>query len=269
MCPVLLPLFTAVSGSIRQIPGSGPPPRSVSAVDYTAARVDRPGGRTRIATTVVVELHAHLVSIDLELLVTADVVAMDAIEVVAGESPEAPVAITQPGDAGPSTLNLRLGSTQAYGMLDPSPKIVELNPQNAIAMRGDVPVAELPGFFEKAFSAAAAAAETAGAEITGPPFGFYPEMPTDTVVVEAGFPVSAPFETAGNVHALVLPGGQAVEAIHIGPYETMEKTYADLQAWMSEQGLRPASGLWECYLSDPRSEPDPTTWRTRIVWPLR
>lgn len=153
-------------------------------------------------------------------------------------------------------------------MMDPSPEIVELNPQNTIAVRGDVPIADLPEFFEQAFSAAASAAEAAGVEIIGPPFGFYPEMPTDTVAVEAGFPVSAPVEAAGDVHALVLPGGRAVQAMHIGPYETMEKTYVDLQAWMSEQRLRPARGMWECYLSDPRSEPDPTTWRTRIVWPL-
>lgn len=154
-------------------------------------------------------------------------------------------------------------------MRDLAAEIVELSPQNAIAVRGDVSVADLPEFFERAFSAAGAAAEACGVEITGPPFGFYPEMPTETVAVEAGFPVSAPVETVGDVHALVLPGGQAVQATHVGPYETMEKTYADLQVWMAERGLHPAREMWECYLSDPRSEPDPTTWRTTIIWPIR
>jgi effector-binding domain-containing protein len=152
--------------------------------------------------------------------------------------------------------------------MDLTPEIVELEPQEAIAVRGDVAMADLPAFFERAFSEAAAAAEASGVQIVGPPFGFYPEMPTETVAVEVGFPVSVPVEASGNAHRVVLPGGRAVEAVHVGPYETMQRTYADLQSWMVEQGLRPAVGMWECYLSDPETEPDPATWRTRIVWPL-
>jgi effector-binding domain-containing protein len=153
-------------------------------------------------------------------------------------------------------------------MPDVSPRVVELEPQEAIAVRGDVTIADLPTFFEEAFAAAAAAAEASGVEIVGPPFGFYPEMPTDTVVVEAGFPVSAAVETAGDAHRLVLPGGRAVRAVHVGPYETMETTYAELRSWMAEHGHVPAASVWESYLSDPRAEPEPATWRTGIIWPI-
>jgi hypothetical protein len=116
-------------------------------------------------------------------------------------------------------------------MTEPTPEIVELEPQEAIAVRGDVAIADLPGFFERAFHEAAEAAAATGLEIVGPPFGFFPEMPTETVTVEAGFPVSAPAEAHGNAHRLVLPGGRVVQAV-------------------------------------PQVEPDPTTWRTRIVWPI-
>jgi effector-binding domain-containing protein len=148
------------------------------------------------------------------------------------------------------------------------PEIVELEPQEAIAVRGDVRIADLAAFFERAFHEAADAAVATGVEIVGPPFGFYPEMPTDTVVVEAGFPVSAPVRTEGNAHRIVLPGGRAVQAVHIGPYDTMEQSYDQLQSWMAAHGLQPAVGMWECYLSDPEAEPDPARWRTRIVWPV-
>ena len=153
-------------------------------------------------------------------------------------------------------------------MSDPSPHVVGLEPQEAIAVRGDVALDDLPTFFEQAFATAAAAAEASGVEIVGPPFGFYPETPSDTVVVEAGFPVSAPVETTGDAHRLVLPGGTAVRAVHVGPYETLENTYVELQSWMAEHGHVPAVGMWECYLSDPREQPDPATWRTSIVWPI-
>ena len=153
-------------------------------------------------------------------------------------------------------------------MTDLAAEIVELDPQAAVAVRGDVTIPELPAFFEHAFTTAASAVETAGVEIVGPPFGFYPEMPTETVVVEAGFPVSGVIETIGEAHHLELPGGRAVVALHIGPFETMGKTYSDLEAWMAEHDLDPATGMWECYLSDPVTEPDPSTWQTRIVWPV-
>lgn len=153
-------------------------------------------------------------------------------------------------------------------MTELAPEIIELEPQEAIAVRGDVDIGALPGFFERAFHEAAEAANASGVEIVGPPFGFYPEMPTETVAIEVGFPVSAPAKTHGNAHPFVLPGGRVVQALHVGPYDTMEKTYRDLQSWMAEHGLHPAVGMWECYLSDPQLERDPATWRTRIVWPL-
>jgi effector-binding domain-containing protein len=147
-------------------------------------------------------------------------------------------------------------------------EVVELEPQEAIAVRGEVPIADLPGFFERAFEEAATAASASGVDIVGPPFGLYPQMPTETVTVEAGFPVSAPVELHGQAHRLVLPGGRAVQATHVGPYDTMEQTYTKLWSWMADQGLQPAVGMWECYLSDPRVERDPATWRTRIIWPV-
>ena len=93
-------------------------------------------------------------------------------------------------------------------MSELAPEIVEVEPLEAIAVRGDVAIAELPRFFETAFSDAAEAAGASGVTIVGPPFGFYPALPTDTVVVEAGFPVSARAEPHGNAHPLVLPGGR-------------------------------------------------------------
>ncbi len=153
-------------------------------------------------------------------------------------------------------------------MSEVSPEIVELEPQEAIAVRGDVVVAELPRFFERAFHEAAEAANACGIQIIGPPFGFYPEMPAETVAVEAGFPVSTPAKAHGSAHRFVLPGGRAVHVIHTGPYDTMEKTYNDLQAWMAVQGLHPAPAMWESYLSDPEVERDPANWQTRIIWPI-
>jgi hypothetical protein len=60
----------------------------------------------------------------------------------------------------------------------------------------------------------------------------------------------------------------AAWGVHIGPYDTIAQSYTKQQTWMAAQGHGPATEMWECYLSDPKVDPDPATWRTRIVCPL-
>ena len=59
-----------------------------------------------------------------------------------------------------------------------------------------------------------------------------------------------------------------MEALHIGPYETLTKTYNVIQQRMIQEGLQPSTDMWESYLSDPQAEPDPANWRTLVVRPV-
>jgi effector-binding domain-containing protein len=86
--------------------------------------------------------------------------------------------------------------------------------------------------------------------------------------VLVGFPVAKPIHSDGEVEPFELPGGRVVTGTHIGPYEAMAQTYDQLMVWTRAEGLTLAQGAWEVYLSDPSTEPDPSTWRTLIVWPL-
>lgn len=141
-------------------------------------------------------------------------------------------------------------------------------PQPAAGLRAEVPMAELREVFDRGFADVLQAVQARGAAIAGPPFGFYPRTPTDTVEVVVGFPVSEPITAAGDVEPFELPGGRVVTGTHVGPYEELERSYEELMAWARDQGLRLAEGMWESYLSDPDAEPDPRSWRTLIVWPL-
>ena len=80
--------------------------------------------------------------------------------------------------------------------------------------------------------------------------------------------MSARVADTSGTHRLVLPGGRAAQVVHVGSFATLERTYTALQAWMAERGLTPGPVVWERYLSDPATEPDPATWRTLIVWPI-
>jgi effector-binding domain-containing protein len=141
-------------------------------------------------------------------------------------------------------------------------------PQHAAVIRADVPMAGLRSVFDRGFRAVMAAVDRQGLEIVGSPFGFYPRMPGATVEVVVGFPVSGVVSADGEVVPFDLPGGRAVTAIHVGPYERLEETYGELMAWAQSEGLHLAGAMWESYLSDPSAEPDPETWQTAVTWPV-
>jgi effector-binding domain-containing protein len=100
----------------------------------------------------------------------------------------------------------------------------------------------------------------------GPPFALYRGMPTETVDVEAGFPVSTTVAAANGVRAGILPACRAVQAMHVGGYDTLGTAYEAVKQRMQEEGLEASDDMWECYLSD-RST-DPATWRTLVIWPV-
>lgn len=148
-------------------------------------------------------------------------------------------------------------------------KVVEVEAQPAAVLRAEVPMAEIRSVFDRGFALVAEAVQNQGLAITGPPFGYYPRMPTDTVEVAVGFPVEGRFAATGELEAMELPGGRVVQGTHVGPYEALERTYGELLAWAQGEGLTLAVGMWESYLSDPATEPDPSAWRTLITWPLQ
>lgn len=147
-------------------------------------------------------------------------------------------------------------------------RLVQRPEQPTAVVREKVPMNALPEFFGRAYGAVMAAVQNQAVQIVGPPFGRYLSMPTDTVDVEAGFPVAAPFTGSGEVAAGTLPECQAFEATHTGPYDTLNATYDAIQERMKEEGFSPAGSMWEYYLSDPATEPDPATWKTLVVWPV-
>jgi effector-binding domain-containing protein len=148
-------------------------------------------------------------------------------------------------------------------------ELVELPEQPTAALHDDVPMTELPAFFDRAFHTVAEALQAQGAAPAGPPFAHYRGRPGETVDVEGGFPVAAPIHHAGSVHPGVVPAGRYAQAVHVGDYDSLEQTYAAVEHWIDEHGLEAAEDMWEIYLSDPEHEPDPAAWRTRVLWPVR
>jgi effector-binding domain-containing protein len=145
---------------------------------------------------------------------------------------------------------------------------IELNhtiPRTTAVVRARVPMRDLPGFLSHAFAAVAEALARQGVHVTGPPLALYRSVPAGAVDVEAGFPVAAEVAPEGDVQPSSLPGGDAAETVHIGPYETLGDTYRDMCEWMERHGRRPSELSWESYLTGPD---DPAGPETLVVWPF-
>ncbi len=110
-------------------------------------------------------------------------------------------------------------------------------------------------------------AQKAGVALEGHPFTRYTSSGPGLLAIDVGFQLAAPAPGDGAVEAGSLDGGPAVVAVHGGPYEQLAETYAAIERWMEENGLRPAGAPWEWYVTDPAEHPDPADWRTEIYWP--
>jgi effector-binding domain-containing protein len=152
--------------------------------------------------------------------------------------------------------------------MNPEPMLVQCAEQQTAVVREQVPMTALTEFFGRAYSTVAAEAARQDVQLAGPPFALYRGTPTETVDVEAGFPINGTFADTGTVVGGILPATEAYEAVHTGPYDTLERTYTALQEQIKAAGKTPSEMMWEYYLNGPSDEPDPQNWQTRVVWPV-
>ncbi|PYG01647.1 effector-binding domain-containing protein [Georgenia satyanarayanai] len=146
--------------------------------------------------------------------------------------------------------------------------LIDVEERPTVGIRRRVPVAELPAFLEEAFDTVAAQVEGAGAHIAGAPFARYRGAPSDVIDVEAGFPLTEPWSGGGDLVVGALPATRAVEATHRGSYTVLRETYEEIERWTGEHDVQVREESWELYEAGPSSDPDPGTWRTRIIWPV-
>lgn len=144
-----------------------------------------------------------------------------------------------------------------------TPELVDLPPQSAAVVRVDGAMGELPGLLAEAFALTATAITRSGAVFAGPPFARYLQF-GELVTAEVGFPFVGELVPTNRVYRTELPGGRAVKATHVGPYEGLATTWNEAESWLREQGLLPSATPWESYLT----EPDVSPPVTEVIFPV-
>ena len=147
---------------------------------------------------------------------------------------------------------------------------VEDQPTAFVAvLRERVAMDALAAFYDRAYRTVVQEVAAAGLEITGPAFGWYLDMPTDSVDLAAGFWVGAEGarELGSGVEIVELPGGPAAVGVHVGSYDSLPGAWGEVRAWFTEQGAQMRGDFLEVYVTDP-SEVEPNQNETRLVLPI-
>ena len=149
---------------------------------------------------------------------------------------------------------------------------VEDQPATLVAvLRERVAMDALPAFYDRAYNLVAREVAAAGFDVTGPAFGWYRDMPTDSVDLAAGFEVgggAAVGALRDGVEVVEVPGGPAAVGVHVGTYDTLPAAWGELRVWLSQDGAGMRGDFLEVYLSDPSEVADPAQNETRLVLPI-
>jgi effector-binding domain-containing protein len=153
-------------------------------------------------------------------------------------------------------------------MLD-KPQVLRTEAQMTAVIRLTIPRAEIqkvmgPGITELVTTVAAQ-----GVGPAGPVYSHHFKMDPASFDFEIGVPVRAPVAPTGRVQAGQLPAATVARTVYHGPYEGLGPAWGEFEAWISAAGHRPAPNLWECYVAGPESSPDPALWCTELNRPLQ
>jgi DNA-binding transcriptional MerR regulator len=109
----------------------------------------------------------------------------------------------------------------------------------------------------------------AGLAPAGPAGALFPAgfFELEEAELTAFVPVDPPSRLDGRVRSLTIPGVEAAVMVHAGPLGDSDQTYGALGAVVAERAIGVDAPIREYYLV-PFSEPDPSSHRTEICWPV-
>jgi len=145
-----------------------------------------------------------------------------------------------------------------------------LEPQYVATIRVTIPADKVSETLAKILPEVGGALAQLGVQPSGPPFSRFHRIDREKneIDLEAGIAVRGAFQSRGRVKSGELPGGRVAVTWHVGPYHELSKSTDRLGAWIASEKLAARGPFWEVYWTDPGLEPDPSTWRTQILWPV-
>lgn len=149
-----------------------------------------------------------------------------------------------------------------------TPEILQIQAGTAAVIHITTPRSEMATVFGPALAELMAALAEQDVEPDGAVFAHHLKMSADHFDFELGVRVTVPVIAAGRVKPGQLPAACVARTIYSGPYEGLSSAWGEFGDWIKANGHKAAGNLWETYSLGPHATPDPSGWRTELVWPL-
>jgi effector-binding domain-containing protein len=147
-------------------------------------------------------------------------------------------------------------------------EVKEIEPAKVLAIKITVNSDEVGAKLGELYPMLMECVKNSEVEMTGPPYSkYYSWDPEGETEMEAGVPVNGEAECEG-VEYIELPACKVVTCMHIGPYEKIDSVYDAIQEYITENKMKINGAVWEVYLTDANSEPDPEKYRTQVYFPV-
>lgn len=149
-----------------------------------------------------------------------------------------------------------------------TPHVTRTTARHTAVIRFTIARDEMPKVFGPGIGELMAALAAQGMTPAGPVFAHHLKITSETFDFELGVPVASPVASAGRVMPGHWPAMKVAQTVYVGPYEGLPGAWGEFMGWIEAAGHEHAPDLWECYVTNPDSSPDPTTWRTELTRPL-
>lgn len=122
--------------------------------------------------------------------------------------------------------------------------------------------------FEMAYGKLGEALAQAEGQMNGAPMFIVHEYKEGSMDAEFAFPIADSVALDTSFHLGFIPGGRALSALHVGPYETTASTWEKLDDYVVKQGFQIRHSPYEAYINDPADLSGPEEYQTLIVYPI-
>jgi DNA-binding transcriptional MerR regulator len=145
-----------------------------------------------------------------------------------------------------------------------------VGPSETLAIRARVSYADSFDWLDAAFAELRAAVAETGARRAGVDGALYSNelLEDEFGEIVAVVPVGGGAPATGRVEPLLLPRVEYAVAVHAGPLDDIDRTYAALGAVVAERAIGVQGPIREDYLVGASDTADETQHRTEICWPV-
>ncbi len=148
-------------------------------------------------------------------------------------------------------------------MIEP-PSIARRPAMRVAAVHLDIARTEMPRHFGGALAEIRAALAAQGIAAAGPIVTYHRSVTPDRFDVEVAVPTLTAVAAEGRVGPRDWPAATVAGTIYTGSLDGLHGAWGHFNAWLAAHNHATTGGVFETYLTDPKAEPDPAAYRTRL-----